>query len=603
MQQIKHCEIKLLSNINNSSGIRKIIKYTIYYLSFITIILFLTNNFSYSQNDSIIKVQQPIFVPLPFQNIFKDNHNYNKNKIETDTIFSEKEDSLTNPIYPISIHSKQSLSEDSLLILSEQECKYCKVDRLDSLLQTWFYYTGRDTIKFLTANNRNNFINDIPDSVFEDRLRKIISPIEMSYNKVVQKYLDQYIKNGKWTAPKLLGLSYQFFPLFETFLDSYNMPIELKYLAVIESGLNPIAKSGSGAAGLWQFMFQTGKGYGLEINSYIDERMDIVKSTEAACKYLKKLYETYNDWILAIASYNCGPGTVNNAIRRAGGKTNYWDIYPYLPNQTRNYVPRFIAVTYMFEYANEHNFKPEAYPFYTDIDTVMIKKELHFAQLDSVLGISVEQSRELNPQYRYDIIPAKAKQYPLRIRHQYVGKFIELEDSIYKFKDSIFFNPQKYRYKPNEQYDDYAPLATQPEGTVELNYTVKSGDVIGLISEWYGVKNSEIKAWNGIGNNIKVGQVLKIYVKKELVEKYRNVNNMSFGDKQKMVGIDPTTNTPKEEPLDPNYEYYTVKQGDSPYKIANLYDDVSVEDILKLNDNIDPSSLRIGQKLKIRKKQ
>jgi membrane-bound lytic murein transglycosylase D len=496
---------------------------------------------------------------------------------------------------------KPSISADSLLKLANEECKFCKIDRIDSLLQSWYYYSGRDTIKFLMPNDRNTFITNIPDSVFEARLKNILSPIALSYNAVVQKFLDQYIKNGKWTAPKLLGLSYQYFPIFEQKLDAHNIPFELKYLAVIESALNPVAKSGSGAAGLWQFILPTAKSYGLEINSYVDERMDPVKSTEIACLYLKKLYETYNDWILAIAAYNCGPGTVNNDIRRAGGKLNYWDIYPYLPYETRNYVPRFIAVIYLFECAAEHGFKPEPYPFYVDIDTVMVRKELHFAQLDSVLGISVEQSRELNPQYRKDIVPAKIKAYPYRIRHQYVAKFIEFEDSIYSYKDSVFFNPQKYSYMPNERYDDYMPLATQPEGTVELNYTVKQGDVVGLIASWYNVRNADIKAWNGIGNNIKVGQVLKIYIASEKAYQYGDINSLSFDEKQKRVGVDATTNKTVEEPLDPNYEYYTVQSGDSPYAIANKVG-VSLDEIMSLNNITNPSGLRIGQKLKIKKK-
>lgn len=566
-----------------------------FYSSFLIIILSIIvfqKNIA-AQSDSITKTT-PIFQIYSFQ-INEDTIPNNQN----DTI--NINDSVENAvIYPVSIHSKQRLSEDSLLILSKEECPFCTVDRLDSLLQLWFYYTGRDTIDFLRPEERNNVITDLPDSVYEERLRHIISPIEMSYNKVVQKQIDQYVKNGKWYAPKILGISMQFFPIFEQYLDANNMPLELKYLAVVESGLNPVAKSSSGASGLWQFMYQTAKGFGMEINSYVDERMDIIKSTQTACKYLKKLNETYNDWILTIAAYNCGPGTVNNAIRRAGGKTNYWDLYPYLPYETRNYVPRFIAITYLFEFYKEHNFKPEAYPFFVDIDTVMVRRELHFAQLDSVLGISVEQSRELNPQYRLDIIPVKTKTYPLRIRHQYVAQFIEFEDSIYHFQDSIFFNPTKYNYKPNESYDADFPIAAQPANTTELQYTVKSGDIIGLIADWYGVRNNEIKAWNGCGTNLRIGQVLKIYVPNDKVNKYKNVNNMSFEEKQKSVGIDPKTNKPVEEPLDPNYEYYTVQQGDIPGTIAQKTG-VSIDEILKLN-NIEPSKLRIGQKLKIRKK-
>ncbi|MDR2835239.1 MAG: transglycosylase SLT domain-containing protein [Bacteroidales bacterium] len=565
---------------------------------FILIILFifyLNIYFLFSQNESL-NIRKNIILSSDF--LFNSLKKDSIQKPQSDETFPQIKDET---LLPVSIHSQQTFSEDELLKFSDEECKFCKVDRLDSLLQTWYYYSGRDTINFIQPNERNNINGILPDSVYEERLRKIISPIELSYNKIVQKFLDQYVKNGKWTAPKLLGLSYRYFPIFEQKLDAYNMPIELKYLAVIESALNPIAKSSSGASGLWQFMFQTGKGFGLEINSFVDERMDIEKSTETACKYLKKLKETYNDWILAIAAYNCGPGTVNNAIRRAGGKTNYWEIYPYLPYETRNYVPRFIAVTYLFECGFEHGYKPEPFSFYTDIDIVMVRKELHFAQLDSVLGISIEQSRELNPQYKMDIIPAKAKPYPLRLRHQYVAKFIELEDSIYAFKDSVFFNPQKYNYKPNEHYDEDFPTAAQPEGTTELKYTVKSGDVIGLIASWYDVRNNELKAWNGIGNTIRVGDVLKVYIPNDKVNKYKNINTMSFEEKQKSVGVDASTNKVIETPLDPNYEYYIIKSGDSPYSIATRYE-VSLDELLQINNITNPSSLKIGQKIKLRKK-
>jgi membrane-bound lytic murein transglycosylase D len=564
----------------------------IFYTALLIITLLTFQQNAFCQNDTTSNYH--IFPPHSKTDYSNDTILLNYNSETLDTIEE------SNHIFPVSIRSRQELSEDSLLILAQEECPFCAVDRLDSLLQTWFYYSGRDTIEFLNQEARNNVITDLADSVYEERLRLIISPVELSYNKVVQKYIDTYVKNGKWYAPKILGLSMQFFPIFEQYLDANNMPLELKYLSIVESGLNPIAKSVSGAAGLWQFMYQTAKGFGLEINSYVDERMDIIKSTQTACLYLKKLFQTYNDWILTIAAYNCGPGAVNNAIRRAGGRTNYWDLYPFLPYETRNYVPRFIAITYLFEYYKEHNFKPEPYPFFVDIDTVMVRNELHFAQLDSILGISVEQSRELNPQYRHDIIPAKTKSYPLRIRHQYVAKFIELEDSIYSFNDSVFFNPNKYYYKPNESYDADFPLAAQPANTTELQYTVKSGDVIGLIAEWYGVRNNEIKAWNGCGSNLRIGQVLKIYVPNDKVNKYKNINSMSFEEKQKSVGVDAKTNKPIEEPLDPNYEYYVVQQGDIPGTIAKKLG-ITIDDILKLND-IDPTKLRIGQKLKIRKK-
>ncbi|MDD3739756.1 MAG: transglycosylase SLT domain-containing protein [Bacteroidales bacterium] len=502
------------------------------------------------------------------------------------------------------VYGYGQLVADNDSIIVRKNDGYTMADHLDSLLLSWYYYTGRDTITYLIPSDRYAFNTDLPDSVYCERIKKIVTPIDVAYNKNVQNYIDRYIKNGRWIAPKFLGLSYQYFPMFEEKLDAYGIPLELKYLPIIESALNPRAKSPSGAVGLWQFMYKTGQGMGLEINSYVDERMDPEKSTDAACRYLKSLYETYGEGTLALAAYNAGPGTINNAIRRAGGSANYWDLYPYLPNETRNYVPGFIAIVYLFTYADSHGFKPENIMFFDDVDTVMVTQELHFAQLDSVLGIPVEQTRELNPQYKLDIVPAKNKAYPLKMRRQYISRFMELEDSIYNFNDSVFFNPEKFTYKPDEKYVETVYTAEQPAGTIALNYTVKSGDAVGLIASWYGIDIAQLKAWNGMySNSIVVGQVLKIYVPTALESKYKLVNNLTFEEKQRMIGINPVTNTPKEEPLDPSYEYYTVKAGDSPYGISLKYPGISAEDIMKLNGINNPSGLKIGQKLKIRKKQ
>lgn len=459
------------------------------------------------------------------------------------------------------------------------------VDSLEVFLKQWYYYTGRDTVCYLEDNDRHYFDTDLPDSVFKERVEKIATPINVVYNANVQKYIDKYVKRGHRLAPKLLGLSHQYFPMFEEKLDAYGIPLELKYLAVIESALNPKAKSPAGAVGLWQFMYKTGLNMGLEITSYIDERMDPEKSTDAACRYLKLLYTTYNDWTLALAAYNAGPGRINGAIKRSG-KSTYWEIYPYLPEETRNYVPGFIAMMYMFEYHKLHNFKPEKIDFYEDVDTVMIKQQLHFAQLDSVLGIPVEETRELNPQYKLDIVPAVAQYYPLKMQRKYISKFMELEDSIYHFQDTVMFNKQKITQAIADS--KYGVPSGQPSGTNATIYTVKSGDVLGSIAKRYGVTVANIKSWNGLySDRLQIGQKLKIYTR--------------GAPKTSSTSTTASSSSSTPQKLDPAYEYYTVQQGDTPSKIAAKYNGVSASDIINLN-GIDPSKLRVGQKLKIRKK-
>ncbi len=473
------------------------------------------------------------------------------------------------------IFSAQSQETDT----TQTNKTYDMVDSLEVYLKHWYYYTGRDTICYLEDNDREYFDTELSDSIFKERIEKITTPINVAYNSNVQRYIDKYVKRGHRLAPKLLGMSHQYFSMFEEKLDAYDIPLELKYLSVIESALNPKAKSRVGATGLWQFMYKTGITMGLEINSYVDERMDPEKSTDAACRYLKLLHTTYNDWTLALAAYNAGPGRINSAMKRSG-KSTYWEIYPYLPEETRNYVPGFIAMMYMFEYHEHHNFKPEKIDFLEDIDTVMVRKQLHFAQLDSVLGIPVEETRELNPQYKLDIIPAKTKTYPLKMQRKYISRFMELEDSIYHFQDSVIFNLVKVT-------DPSGGYAAQIPSGQYITYTVKSGDILGSIAQRYGVTVSNLKNWNGLySDRLRIGQKLRIYGKGAKTQSTKSSNKASSTTSQPASG---------------NYEYYTVKQGDTPETIAAKYSGITASDIIELN-NIDPRKLKIGQKLKIRKK-
>lgn len=502
----------------------------------------------------------------------------------------------------ISINGFTSEETDTVRVKDIGEY-YCPSDRIDSLLMSWFYHSGRDSLDFFSYSDVENLILEVADSVLLQRIKNIPTPIELTFNNLVKRYIDRYVIRGRWMAPKFLGLSLQYFPLFEEKLDAHGLPLELKYLPIIESALNPNAVSRAGATGMWQIMYRTGLSLGLEINSYVDERRDIYKSTEAACIYLRQLYDTYGCWNLTLAAYNCGPGCVNNAIRRSRGKTNYWELLPYLPRETRNYVPAFIAVTYLFSYYEEHNYKPEFIDFIYDYDTVMVSRKVHFAQIDSVLSIGIDELRELNPQYRKDVIPATEKAYPLRIRRKFISDFIRLEDSIYNFKDSVFFNPKRFEYQPDEKLITRPRIAPQPEGTVALTYTVKSGDVVGRIASWYGVSAADLRAWNGISRNlIRVGQTLNVYVPEALESRYRLVDNMSFEEKQRMIGIE---TEPKQETASTTvtgYDYYEVQRGDSPWTIANKYPGVSVEDILRANGLNSSSRLSVGQRIKIPRK-
>ena len=477
---------------------------------------------------------------------------------------------------------------------------------LDSMLN--LYYVKQsialDTIELAEADST---IPDFPDSVYIARLEAIPSILELSYNKVVKRYIDMYTKKRRDLVEVMLGLSDHYFPIFDDIFDYYDIPNEMKYMSIIESALNPRAYSRARAVGLWQFMYGTGRVYGLEINSLVDERRDPIKSTHAAAKFVKDLYAIYKDWILVIAAYNCGPGNVNKAIRRAGGKTNYWDIYYYLPRETRGHVPAFIAATYVMHYYSEHNLIPANVEIPVITDTLVVNQKLHLQQVSEVLGIPLKELRDLNPQYRYDIIPAKTKSYSLSLPVEHVSGFIDLEDSIYAYKDSVFFDPEKMIISPttSTRHASYLPEAPGPD-YVKLIYTVKSGDNLGYISEWYKVRISDLRYWNNIRNNIiRSGQKLAIYKPKKQANKYVKIDKMSFAQKQAMIGKPvEQTSSGSSVPSDYDGEYvmYTVKPGDTLWDIAKLFPGISDTDIMKLNNISNAGKIRPGQKLKIKPK-
>lgn len=343
------------------------------------------------------------------------------------------------------------------------------------------------------------------DSLYKARLQYLPYEIEMPYNPVVGTYIQRYLKSEQQMA-RLLARADYYFPIFWDILDKHNLPYELCYLPVIESALNPMAHSAMGAAGLWQFMPSTGKLYGLEINSLVDERRDPIGSTEAACAFLKRLYTDFQDWNLVIAAYNCGPGNVKKAIARSGGKTDFWSIYPYLPNETRCYLPIFIAACYVMNYADLHTICPDTLWQYPLTDTIVIRDRLHLSQVAEIVGIGLDTLRMLNPQYPRDIIPG-GKDYTLCLPAELVTTYIEQEDTIRQHRADELVNNRR---------DEIELLhKTGVSGGYSVNgvtyYKIKNGDTLGAIAKKFHVSVKQLKAWNGLKNdNIRAGKTLRI---------------------------------------------------------------------------------------------
>ncbi len=348
------------------------------------------------------------------------------------------------------------------------------------------------------------------DSVYIDRLQKIPSLFELVYNPIVKRYIELYTQKRRKQLSYMLGIGNYYYPIFEHALDALGLPLELKYLPVIESALNPRAYSCVGASGLWQFMYGTGKIYGLQGNSLIDERRDPIKSTNAAARFLRDLYKMYGDWSLVIAAYNCGPGNVNKAMKRAGGKKDYWAIYPYLPKETRGYVPAFIAATYAMTYYKEHNVCPARVEMPYVCDTVMLSEKMHLQQVADVLDIDIETLRNMNPQYRKDIIPGNGQSYTLCLPQKKVGTFIDMKDSIVKYKADSFNVLTRVVVLPANA-DPY--FRGVKNGAITKGvYVVKKGDTLSTIAKRRKVSVSQIKKWNNLrSDNIYIGQKLRMH--------------------------------------------------------------------------------------------
>lgn len=437
------------------------------------------------------------------------------------------------------------------------------------------------------------------DSLYLLRIDSLNSAINLSYNDIVRNYIELYVVRKRLQLATMLGNSEYYFPMFEEELAAHCMPLELKFLPVIESALNPVAKSRARACGLWQFMYGTGKMYKLEINSYIDERFDPARSTQAAVRYLNDLYGIYEDWILVIAAYNCGPGNVNKAIRRSGGKKNYWDIYYHLPKETRGYVPAFIAAIYAFNYAEAHNVRPIQTNLPMLCDTIVVNESLHFDQIAKNMDVSLEELRDLNPQYIKDVVPAGfGKSYVLKMPYNYVGSFIDNQDTIFAYNRKVYFDDKDRTADPNNRFKRYASASSSASGDKDrLVYTVKSGDVPGNIAAKFNVSLADLRYWNNLNKRmtIRVGQKLVVYVSSSKASQYKNYASNAGK-------VSNETDAPRVETVDGEYTYYTVKRGENLWSIAKKYPGVTNKDIMKWNgiSESDVKDLRPGQKLKIK---
>ena len=383
---------------------------------------------------------------------------------------------------------------------------------LDSLLNLYM------SKNYLDEDNdcRMKDVNPVFEKeVFIERLKRIPSIIEMPYNEVVQKFIDRYSGRLRHSVSYMLGASNFYMPIFEEALETYGLPLELKYLPVIESALNPKAVSRVGATGLWQFMLATGKRYGLEVNSLVDERRDPIKASYAAANYLSDLYKVFGDWNLVIAAYNCGPDQINKAIHRSKGSKDYWQIYPYLPKETRGYVPAFIAANYIMTYYCEHNICPMTTRLPAKTDTVMVGRNVHLEQIASVCNIDIEQLRTLNPAYRRDIVPGATKLSAVRLPQTEVGKFIDLEDSIYAYNAEVLFS-KRATVEVNDDVPTYTRKSSSKRSRKKArsrgrSVTVKSGQTLSEIAKRNGTTVAKLKRLNGIkGSNIRAGKKLRV---------------------------------------------------------------------------------------------
>jgi len=469
---------------------------------------------------------------------------------------------------------------------------------MDALLDLWYIQKQMGSIN-MGALNDNNEGDCLVDSVVSNRIQSLHTIVPLIYNREIRNKIELYVCKRQRTSSIILGLSQYYYPWMREIFDKYDVPEELIYLTIVESALNPNAVSRAGATGIWQFMYATGKAYQLEVNTFVDDRRDPFKATDAAARHLKDLYNIFNDWGLAISAYNCGAGGVRKAIARSGGKTDFWNVKSFLPKETQNYFPYYIAALYLANYHLDHGipFAELTIPF--AVDTVMVKKELHLQQVAEVLEIDIEELKILNPQYKRLIIPAYNDPYPMRLKYADILRFIELEDSIYNYKYVELFYPVKV----------YEGLFTgTPVKQADYNkvyHIVRQGENLTSIANKYGLSVVEIKKMNNLSSNA-VKSKQKLLVGYEYLKKPPQTNNEQLQDTTylSIPDVDLKSDTPKSasaitpKPAEKQPEVYIVKKGDTLGAIASRYG-TTIRKIADYNNLQNINSLSVGQKLKI----
>jgi len=492
-----------------------------------------------------------------------------------------------------------------------------EIRKMDSLLALWYIdkelRTGQSVLSKL-HDDTTKYDND--DSLIFKRLSNIVTAVPLAYNDRVKRFIELYSVQRKRSSSVILGMAQYYYPWMKEIFDKYDVPEELVYITIIESALNPKAVSPAGATGIWQFMYGTGKLYGLEVNTYVDDRRDPYKATDAAARHFRDLYNIFNDWGLAISAYNCGAGNVRKAIQRSGGKTDFWGVAPYLPRETQNYFPAYIGALYMMTYHNLYGIQPADITIPLNVDTVMVNKEVHFQQISDMLNISMEEISSLNPQYKKSIIPAfNNQQFPLRLQPHDVIRFIAKQDTIYKHRYDEFFNPTKNL--------NNAPASSSTDGeivqvTPNKYHTVRKGETLSKIASKYHTTVSKLKSLNHLrSTTIRVGQRLLVRKGTTIVKPkpasettptladstnvVKDSTAVTATDSTQVKATEPVVQETKPAPTPKptgGYTTYVIKKGDTLSSIGRKYGKTATE-IANYNHIRNVNSIQVGQRIKI----